>query len=112
MNPAQLWKSKCLVSSMFSYLLATTVTLVCWVGWTYDIFPCGGDLAFYGPLARLSGYLAWPFAGGVNRLPPLNPVISVLLTWSIWFIGLRVCTAAWNTLVVHRKARSDKKQTE
>lgn len=103
-NPSSKW----LVSPVLSYLFATVVTIVCWIGWRFDIFPYGGDLAFYGPLARLAGFLAWPFVAGMSRMPPSNPVLTALLTWSTWVVGLRVCTAVWNAIVEKSQRTVDK----
>ena len=92
---------------MLAYVVAAVVAGVCWYGWTYDVFFYSRDLVRYGPLARASGFLTWPITGGKNFLPPPSPFTYFLLTWLIWFVGLRLLLAAWNSLTAKRTVRSD-----
>jgi hypothetical protein len=85
------------LSPILAYVVAAFVAGVCWYGWAHDVLFYGGDLVHFGPLARVSGFLSRPITGGVNFFPPPNPLTSFLFIWLIWFVGLRLLIAAWNT---------------
>lgn len=89
----------------YAYMVAGVIVLVCWYGWTYEVFPYGGDLVYYGPIARVAGSLSKAVTGGLNTLPPQDPLTDILLIWLLWFCSLRLVVAAWNFFVRRIGAR-------
>jgi hypothetical protein len=102
-NRHRLLDVKVLMRPYTAYVAACLIAATCFYGWTYEIVPYGGDLAHYGPLARLSGLLSSPVTGGLNFLPPQNPTVTVLLVWLLWFVPLRLFVAVVHKLH-HRSA--------
>ena len=90
------------IPPVYSYALGFVIAATSWYGWRYEILFYGGDLAYYGPLARLAGWVTRPITGGVNFLPPSNPATVFLLTWLIWVLLLRLLCGVWNSVLGSR----------
>ena len=86
------------ISPKYAYLAAVVLAFVSWYGWSYEIVFYGGDLAYYGPAARLAGWLTWPITQGINFLPPENPLTTVFLIWLLWLLVMKLLIGAWNWL--------------
>ena len=94
------------VSPIYAYFAAALIALTCWYGWTYEVFPYGGDLEYIGPLARLADWISKPVTVGVrvvsgvniSQPQPENALTALLLIWLLWFSCIRTVIAGWNHL--------------
>lgn len=94
------------VPYFLNYSIPAVIVVVAWYGWTYEYFPYDGDLINIGPLAKF----AFIVTGPIKKLTLfINPTTcyfcadqslttTLLFTWLMWFILLRIVFGFWNYL--------------